>query len=141
MRQETVVRVKTNELPAEDHRAPHELFKELWSQALVAVSGAEDEARRILERVATVTEVRPEDLQRFGRELSNSLRSQRTNVERSIEDVLKAALPGLHAPLAVQIGDIKARLEVLTARVTRAEQARAAPLGEGGRRSPRVVKT
>lgn len=105
-------------------RGSQELFKELWSQALVTVGAAEDEARRLLERLSEVVEIKPEDLQRYRRELAERLHSQRKDLERSVEEGIRKALGRLKVPSRDEVEALQSKLEDLSARLDRLTQGR-----------------
>ena len=123
---------------APERRTAQELFAELWSQALVAVGEAEDEVRKLLDRVSEATALQPEDLQRFGRELVERLRSQRKDLEASLEDSVRRAVGHLRPATAATSGatgtaspgtsealqSLRGQIEALELRVAAVERRR-----------------
>jgi polyhydroxyalkanoate synthesis regulator phasin len=105
--------------PEGGDKSSQELFKELWSQALVAVGGAEDEVKKLLERLSEVVELKPDDLQRYGKELSERLRSQRKELERSVEDGIRKALGHLKIPSREEVDALRQKLDEVAARIDR----------------------
>jgi polyhydroxyalkanoate synthesis regulator phasin len=108
-----------------DRRNPQEIFKELWSQALVAVGQAEEEARRLLERLSQVIDLNPEELQRYGRDFAERLRAQRGELEHTVEEGIKRAMASLNIPSRSELDDIRARLDTLNKRFERLIRSRA----------------
>jgi len=108
-----------------DRRNPQEIFKELWSQALVAVGQAEEEARRLLERLSKVIDLNPEELQRYGRDFAERLRSQRGELEHTVEEGIKRAMASLNIPSRSELDNLNGRLDTLNKRFEQLVKARA----------------
>jgi polyhydroxyalkanoate synthesis regulator phasin len=108
-----------------DRRNPQELFKELWSQALVAVGQAEEEARRLLDRLSKVIDLNPEELQRYGRDFAERLRTQRGELEHTVEDGIKRAMASFNIPSRSELEEIKVRLDALNRRFEQLSKSRA----------------
>ncbi len=104
---------------SDDRRSTQELFRDLWSQALFAVGAAEDEARRILERFAGAVDLKPEELERYRRELTERLRSERRGLERLVEEGLSRAIDRLRLPTRDEIAALAARIDEVAARIDR----------------------
>lgn len=122
---------------ASTRRGSLEFFKELWSQALVTVGAAEEEARRLLERLSEVVEIKPEDLLRYRREFAERLHSQRKDLERSVEDGVRKALGRLKVPSRDEIEALQFKLDGLSDRLDRIVQGRKAraSASAGGKKS------
>jgi polyhydroxyalkanoate synthesis regulator phasin len=115
----------TGKSEGRDRRNPQEIFRELWSQALVAVGQAEEEARRLLERLSNVIDLNPEELQRYGRDFAERLRSQRGELEHTVEEGIKRAMATLNIPSRTELDELKARLDTLNRRFEQLVKSRA----------------
>lgn len=105
--------------PAKERRSFAEHFERLWGQALVAVSNAEDEALKVVQRLAEGTGWSPEEIRHRARELTERLASQRKDVERGVDEAVKRTLIHLKVPRREQLQEVQARLERLAERVER----------------------
>lgn len=85
-------------------------FKEAWSVAVARVGAVEEEAGRVLGRLAGVAGVSQEDLRRFAREL-----------ELKLDETLKLA-SSLLPPNQEALATMSKRLDVLAERIDRLEQ-------------------
>jgi len=108
--------------PAKEHR-PADWFREAWSQALVAVGAAEDEANQLLHRAGELADWKPEDARRFAKELADRLAAQRKELEKTLDERVARAVGRIKIPnrdvldsLAKRVGHIAQRIEVLEAR-------------------------
>jgi poly(hydroxyalkanoate) granule-associated protein len=111
-------------------KSSQDLFKDLWSQALVTVGAAEDEVRKLLERLSEVVEIKPEDVKHYGKELSERLRTQRKDLEKSVEDGVRKALGRLKIPSREEVDALRGKLDDLSARLERlGSRRKAAPAG------------
>ena len=63
-----------------------EMFKEAWSHALAGVNAAEQEAEKVLARIADAAGFSPEDVRRHAREFGERLTVQRREIERTLDD-------------------------------------------------------
>jgi len=115
----------TGRTEGRDRRNPQEIFKELWSQALVAVGQAEEEARRLLDRLSKVIDLNPDELQRYGRDFAERLRSQRGELEHTVEEGIKRAMASLNIPSRSELDNLKGRLDTLNKRFEQLVKARA----------------
>jgi hypothetical protein len=104
----------------------HELFKEAWAQALVGLNAAEQEAERVLTRLADVAGFSPDDVRRHAREFGERLGNQRREAERAIEDAVKRATGRFKLPNRDEIEGIQKRLENLADRIDAIERKRGA---------------
>lgn len=113
-----------------ERKSSQDLFKDLWSQALVTVGAAEEEVKKLLERLSEVIEIKPEDIQRYGKELSERLRVQRKDLEKSVEEGIRKALGRLKVPSREEVDTLRGKLDDLTARMERLSRRKsAAPTG------------
>jgi hypothetical protein len=94
-----------------------EYFEQVWGQALVAVSKAEEEASRAAQRVAEAAGWGQEELKRQGRELSERLIRQRRDLEHTLEEGVRRTLSRLRVPRREEIQDIQGRLDRVAARI------------------------
>lgn len=111
-----------------DRRSSQELFRDLWSQALVTVGAAEEEVKKLLERLGDALD--PQDVQRYRRELADRLRTQRKDLERSVEEGIRRALGRLRVPSREELESLRAKVEELGERLDRLAQRKA----PGGKR-------
>ncbi|EPX55835.1 hypothetical protein D187_008396 [Cystobacter fuscus DSM 2262] len=94
-----------------------ETFERVWSQALLAVSTAEDEATRCAQRVADLAGWSQDEVVRQGRLLTDRLTGHRKDLEHNVEEGVRRALSGIMIPRRDQIQDIESRLIRLAERI------------------------
>ena len=87
-----------------------EFFHQIWSQALTTVPHTEEEAQKLLGRLQGMS-------QEEGRKLSERLAAQRKDLERRVEDVVKASVARLKVPRKDEVAQLNARLDALTKRL------------------------
>jgi poly(hydroxyalkanoate) granule-associated protein len=116
-----------------ERKSSQDLFKDLWSQALVTVGVAEDEVRKLLVRLSEVVEIKPEDVKHYGKELSERLRTQRKDLEKSVEEGIRKALGRLKVPSREEVDALRGKLDDLSARLERLGSRRK-PTPAGGKR-------
>lgn len=92
-------------------------FKEAWSQALVGLNNAEQEAEKVLNKIADAAGFSPEDVRRHAREFGERLTTQRKELERAIDDAVKRAASRFKLPTREEIDGLKQRLDSISARV------------------------
>lgn len=92
-------------------------FARAWSQALLVVSAAEDEASTALGKVAEFTGWGQEEVRRHACEFSERLATQRRDLERNIEETAKRTLSVLRVPRKEQLFELQSRLDRLEARL------------------------
>ncbi|MBI5546367.1 MAG: phasin family protein [Deltaproteobacteria bacterium] len=109
-------------VPPKEHRVA-DWFREAWSQALVAVSAAEEEASRVLHRVGEVAGWKPEEVRRQAQEFGERLAAQRKEFERTLDEGIARAVVRVKIPkreeidaLGKRVGRITERIEALEAR-------------------------
>lgn len=107
------------EKPSDTSQKPllAETFERVWSQALLAVSTAEEEAARCVQRVADVAGWNQEEMVRQGRLLAERLTGQRKDLERNVEEGVRRALSHFMVPRREQLQDVETRLLRLAERI------------------------
>src|SRR5579863_5668468 len=98
-------------------RSITEYFERVWGQALVAVSQAEEEAGKAVQKLAGVAGWGQEEIKRQARELGERLVRQRKDLEHSVDEGVRRTLSALRVPRREEIQDIQARLERVAARI------------------------
>jgi polyhydroxyalkanoate synthesis regulator phasin len=106
----------TPESPREK-RPLAESFERLWSQALLAVSTAEEEAGRVVQRVTGAAGWSQDEVRRHARELTERLVTQRRDLERNVEEGVRRALGRMTLPRREELQDVSARLERIAQRI------------------------
>lgn len=94
-----------------------ERFLQVWSQAIIAVTGAEEEATKLLTRVQESLGWTQEEALKSVREFSERLASQRRDAERRLEEAVKHSLSLLSVPRREEVAQLTARVEDLARRV------------------------
>lgn len=94
-----------------------ETFKEAWSQALVGLNAAEQEAEKVISKIADAAGFTPEDVRRHAREFAERLQSQRKEIERTIDEAVKRAASRFKMPTREEVEALRQRVEALTAKV------------------------
>jgi polyhydroxyalkanoate synthesis regulator phasin len=110
-----------------ERRVFADLAGELWSQALLTAGAAEGEARRLIDRLAGVVNLGPDDVQRFRRELAGRLRTQRRQLQQSIDGAINDALLRLRLPSRTDFAAIRRRVADLGSRLDQLETRKAPP--------------
>ncbi len=93
------------------------LFKEAWSNALAGVNAAEQEAEKVLARIADVAGFSPEDVRRQAREFGERLATQRREIERAVDDAVRRAANRFRIPSREDIEALQRRLDEVAQRV------------------------
>jgi polyhydroxyalkanoate synthesis regulator phasin len=101
----------------ETRKSPGEVFERIWGQALLAVSAAEEEAARALQRASEAAGWSQEEARRQVREFAERLVGQRRDLERNVEEGVKGALTRLRVPRREELSEVQSRLDRLLARV------------------------
>lgn len=94
-----------------------EMFKDAWAQALAGMTAAEQEAERVLVRIADVAGLTPDDVRRHAKEFGEKLQSQRREVERTIDDAVKMAAERFRLPSREEVADLRRRVDELSAKL------------------------
>ena len=99
-----------------------ETFEKLWSQALLAVNTAEEEASRAVQRVAAVAGWSQEEVKRQAREFTDRLAGHRKDLEHNVEERVRLALTRLKLPRREELASFGSRLDRLAERIQELEQ-------------------
>lgn len=98
-------------------RQLQEMFKEAWSQALVGINTAEQEAEKVFARIADAAGFTPDDVKRHAREFGERLGAQRKEIERTIDDAVRRATVRFKLPTREEIDSLRQRVDSIAARV------------------------
>lgn len=93
------------------------LFKEAWSNALAGVNAAEQEAEKVIVRLADAAGFSPEDVKRHAREFGERLQAQRREVEKAIDEAVRRAASRFRIPTRDDIDRLQKRLDAISERV------------------------
>lgn len=93
------------------------IFKEAWSNALAGVNAAEQEAEKVIARLADVAGFSPDDVRRHAREFGERLQTQRREVEKAIDDAVRRAANRFRIPTRDDIETLQKRLDAISERV------------------------
>jgi polyhydroxyalkanoate synthesis regulator phasin len=93
------------------------IFKEAWSNALAGVNAAEQEAEKVLARIADAAGFSPEDVRRHAREFGERLSTQRREIERAIDEAVRRAANRFRIPTREDIEGLQKRLDAVAERV------------------------
>jgi polyhydroxyalkanoate synthesis regulator phasin len=93
------------------------MFKEAWSQALVGLNNAEQEAEKVLAKVADAAGFSPDDVKKHAREFGERLTTQRKELERAIDDAVKRTASRFKLPTREEIDSLRQRIDVISARI------------------------
>jgi polyhydroxyalkanoate synthesis regulator phasin len=104
-----------------------EVFKEAWSKALVGVNAAEQEAEKVIARLADAAGFSPEDVRRQAREFGERLTTQRREIEHTIDDAVRRAASRFRIPTREDIEALQKRLDAIADRVETLAKERSAP--------------
>lgn len=102
------------------------LFKDAWSNALAGVNTAEQEAEKVLTRIADAAGFSADDVRRHAREFGERLASQRREIERSIDDAVRRAANRFRVPTRDDLEALQKRLDAVSERLDALARARAA---------------
>ncbi|MCA2978676.1 MAG: phasin family protein [Myxococcaceae bacterium] len=103
--------------PPHDRRSIAEFFQHVWGQALLTVTGAEDEAAKLLARVQGMAGWSQDEVKRQVRDYADKLTSQRREMERKVEDTVRVSLHRLRVPRKEEIAQLNSRLDTLHRRI------------------------
>jgi polyhydroxyalkanoate synthesis regulator phasin len=101
-----------------------ETFKEAWSQALVGINAAEQEAEKVMTRIADAAGFTPEDVKRHAREFGERLQVQRKELERTIDEAVKRAAGRFKLPSRDELDGLRQRVDAISAKVEELAKAR-----------------
>jgi poly(hydroxyalkanoate) granule-associated protein len=94
-----------------------ETFKEAWSQALVGLNAAEQEAEKVINKIADAAGFTPEDVRRHAREFAERLQTQRKEIEKTIDEAVKRAASRFKLPSREELDSLRQRVDAIAARV------------------------
>jgi poly(hydroxyalkanoate) granule-associated protein len=94
-----------------------ETFKEAWSQALVGLNAAEQEAEKVIGKIADAAGFTPEDVRRHAREFAERLQVQRKEIEKAIDEAVRRAASRFKLPSRDELEGLRQRVEAIAARV------------------------
>ena len=103
------------------------MFKDAWSQALVGINAAEQEAEKVLGRIADAAGFTPEDVRRHARDFGERLTAQRREIERSLDEAVKKATNRIRFPSRDEVDGLRQRVDALAARLDAMAQERSRP--------------
>lgn len=103
----------------ERSRGVGEFVRDAWGQAVVAVNTAEEEVQRFLGRVSELVEVGPEEARRLAFELTERLRTERSELEDRVEAGVRRTLGALRLPSLDDVAHLDARLDRIEERLER----------------------
>jgi polyhydroxyalkanoate synthesis regulator phasin len=94
-----------------------DMFREAWSSALAGVNAAEQEAEKVLGKVADAAGFSPEDVRRHAREFGERLSSQRHEVEKAIDDAVRRTANRFRIPTQADIDALQKRVDEVARRI------------------------
>jgi polyhydroxyalkanoate synthesis regulator phasin len=97
--------------------AVRETFKGAWSQALVGLDAAEQEAEKVFNKVAEVAKLDAAEVRRLSRDFAGRLQAQRAELEKTLESAVKRAGAKLKLPSREEVDQLRQRVEAISARV------------------------
>jgi polyhydroxyalkanoate synthesis regulator phasin len=112
---------RERDLSGEERRMVFDLLGEFWSQAVLTAGVAEDEARRLVDRLGRIVMLQPDDIQRYRSELARRLSTQREQLERGIDGAVQQALASLRLPGKSEFAALRQRVADLSSRLDRLE--------------------
>jgi polyhydroxyalkanoate synthesis regulator phasin len=107
-----------------------ETFKEAWAQALMGFNAAEQEAEKVISKIAGVAGFTAEDVRRHAREFAERLQLQRKEIEKAIDDAVRRAVTRFTFPSREELEELRKRVDAVASRMD-ALAARRAAGGEG----------
>jgi polyhydroxyalkanoate synthesis regulator phasin len=102
---------------SKDKRGLSEFFQEVWSHALLAVTGAEDEVAKAIGRLQGMAGWSQDEVRRQIRQFAERLGAHRKELERRVEDSVKASMQKLKVPRREEVAQLNARLSALAKRL------------------------
>jgi polyhydroxyalkanoate synthesis regulator phasin len=101
----------------EERKTAIEFFHQVWGQALTAVTGAEEEASKLLSKLPWASVWSPEEARRQAREFTERLSAQRKDMEKRLEEAVKLSLKTVTVPRRDELRELSARVDALARRV------------------------
>ncbi len=93
------------------------MFREAWSQALVGLNNAEQEAEKVFSKIADAAGFGPDDVRRHAREFGERLVSQRKELERALDEAVKKATNRFKLPSREDVEALRQRVDAMAARL------------------------
>jgi polyhydroxyalkanoate synthesis regulator phasin len=112
---------QTDETPR-DRRGLAEHFERIWAQALLAVSTAEDEATRAVQKVAGVAGWGQDEVRRQAKILTERLTQQRKTLEKELDEAVRRSLTRVRLPRREEIHQLHGRLDRIAERLSALER-------------------
>lgn len=100
-----------------DKRTVPEFFQQVWSQALVTVTGAEEEVAKVFGRLQGMVGWSQDEARRQMQQFTERLANQRKELERRAEESVKASVARLKVPRRDEVAQLNARLDALVRRM------------------------
>jgi polyhydroxyalkanoate synthesis regulator phasin len=105
-----------------------QMFKEAWTSARAGVTAAEQEAEKVLSKIADRARLSPDEVRRTARELSERITTQRRELgerlvtqrrelERAFDDTVKRAVSRFKIPSRDDLDALTKRLDSISERV------------------------
>ncbi len=108
-----------------------ETFKEAWSQALVGLNAAEQEAEKVITKIADAAGFTPDDVRRHAREFAERLQTQRKEIEKTIDEAVKRAASRFKLPSREELDSLRQRVDAIAARVDAISKTEAEAKAQG----------
>jgi poly(hydroxyalkanoate) granule-associated protein len=94
-----------------------QIFREAWSNALAGVNAAEQEAEKVIGRIADAAGFSPEEVRRHARDFGDRLATQRKEIEKAIDDAVRRAANRFRIPSQDDLDALSKRLDAVAQRV------------------------
>lgn len=94
-----------------------ETFKEAWAQALVGLNAAEQEAEKVMTKIAGVAGFSADDVRRHARDFADRLQSQRKEIERAIDEAIRRAVTRFTFPSREELEELRKRVDAIASRM------------------------
>jgi polyhydroxyalkanoate synthesis regulator phasin len=94
-----------------------DMFRDAWSNALAGVNAAEQEAEKVLNKLAGAAGFSPDDVKRHAREFGERLTTQRREIEKAIDDAVRRAANRFRIPTQSDIDALQKRVDAVAERV------------------------
>ena len=94
-----------------------QIFKEAWSNALAGVNAAEQEAEKVLNKIADAAGFSPDDVKRQAREFGERLTVQRREIEKTIDDAVHRTVNRFRIPSREELDALQKRLDSISEKV------------------------
>ena len=94
-----------------------QIFKEAWSNALAGVNAAEQEAEKVLNKIADAAGFSPDDVKRQAREFGERLTVQRREIEKTIDDAVRRTVNRFRIPSREELDALQKRLDSISEKV------------------------